>query len=178
MRFWLLCIFISTTLFGVNANPLLHRAQASIFPKLILLAKEPKNFLVDGRIVFAIVYEEEDSASASRLRTLMEQQYNGYIEEYPFTVVLIQYSKLDETLQASAVMALHSEKHIGEPAKLAIKKKIISFVEDVAYLNHGYLFSLNLERSTVIYMNKPMLPYYGIEFSDTLYRVVRFFDEQ
>ena len=178
MRFWLLCIFISTTLFGANSNSLLHRAQASIFPKLILLTKEPKNALVDGKIIFVIVYEEKDAVSASKLQTLMQQQYNGYIEEYPFNVVLIQYSKLDESLKASAIMALHSEKHIELPAKLAIKKKIISFVDDVAYLNYGYLFSLNLERSTVIYMNKPMLPYYGIEFSDTLYHVVRFFDEQ
>lgn len=178
MRFWLLCILIGTTLFGANSNLLLHRAQASIFPKLILLAKEPNNILVNGKIIFAIVYEDEDVAVATKLRTLMEQQYNDYIENYPFKVVLIQYSELNEALRASAVMALHSEKHIGEPAKLAIKKKIISFVEDAAYLNQGYLFALNLERSTIIYMNKPMLPYYGIEFSDTLYHVVRFYDEQ
>lgn len=177
MRLWLLTILIAAPLFGFDYNPLLLRAQASIFPKLILLVKEPKKVLVEGSIVFAIVHEAEDTASASRLKTLMEQQYNGQIEGYPFNVILIQYSKLNETLEASAVMALHSEKHIDEPAKLAIKKNIISFVEDAAYLNEGYLFSLNLERSTVIYMNKPMLPYYGIEFSNTLYHVVRFFDE-
>lgn len=177
MRLLLLSILIGTSLFGAGSNQLLLRAQAAIFPKLILLVKEPKNLLVDGSIVFAIVYEAEESASAAGLKLLMEQQHKGQIEGYPFKVILIQYSELKQTLEASAVMALPSKKHIDEPAKLAIKKKIISFVGDAAYLNRGYLFSLNLERSTVIYMNKPMLPYYGIEFSNTLYHVVRFFDE-
>jgi hypothetical protein len=178
MRLWLATMLIVLPLFGFSYSPLLLKAQASIFPKLLLLAKEPQKLLVEGGIVFAIVHEAEDTLSASGLKTLMEQQYKGRIEGYPFKVILIQYSELDDTLDASAIMALHSEKHIDEPAKLAIRKKIVSFVEDAAYLNEGYLFSLNLERSTVIYMNKPMLPYYGIEFSDTLYHVVRFFDEK
>ena len=166
MRLWLLTILIAVPIFGFNYNPLLLKAQASIFPKLLLLAKEPQKLLVKGSIVFALVYESEDIEAASRLKALMEEQYKGEIEGYPFTVVLIQYAQLDETLEASAVMALHSQDHIAEPAKLAIEKKIVSFVGDAAYMREGYLFSLNLERSTVIYMNKPMLPEYGLEFSD------------
>ncbi len=177
MRLWLVTMLIVVPLFGFSYSPLLLKAQASIFPKLLLLAKEPQKLLVRGSIVFAIVHEAEDTLPASEFKSLMEQQYKGRIEGYPFKVILIQYSELNETVEASAVMAFHSEKHIDEPAKLAVKKKIVSFVEDAAYLNEGYLFSLNMERSTVIYMNKPMLPYYGIEFSDTLYHVVRFFDE-
>ena len=176
MRLWLLSIFVTASLFGFDNN-LLIRAEVSIFPKLLLLVKEPQKVLVKGGIVFAIVHEEEEIGSALALKALMDQQYKGFIENYPFSVILVQYSKLNETLEASALMALRSKDHIDKPAKLAIKKKIISFVEDVAYLEEGYLFSLNLERSTIIYMNKPMLRYYGIEFSDTLYHVVRFFDE-
>jgi hypothetical protein len=177
MRLLLLSVLLSTALFGVNSNPLLLRAQASIFPKLILLAKEPKAFHVGGTIVFAIIHETSDTITANKLKALMQQQYGGVIEGFPFKVTLIQYSKLDETVQASAIMALHSDRHIGEPVELAIKKNIISFVGDAADLYKGYLFALNLERSTVIYMNKPMLPAYRIEFTDTLYQVVRFFDE-
>lgn len=178
MRLLLLSILLSTALFGVSSNPLLLRAQASIFPKLILLAKKPRNFLVDGSIIFVIVYESQDAITAGKLKELMQEQYHGQIEGFPFKVILIQYSDLDKTVEASAIMALHSDKHIEEPARLAIDKKCISFVEDAADLNKGYLFALNLERSTVIYMNKPMLPDYNIEFSNTLYRVVRFFDDK
>ncbi len=177
MRLLLLSILLSTLLFGVSSNPLLLRAQASIFPKLILLAKEPKTLLVDGAIVFAIVYEAADIVTARKLKELMQQQYHGQIEGFPFKVVLLQYSELDKTLKASAIMALHSDKQITKPAELAIKKSILSFVGDAADLKKGYLFALNLERSTVIYMNKPMLSAYRIEFSNTLYHVVRFFDE-
>ena len=177
MRLWLITLLVVVPLFASSYSPLLLRAQASIFPKLLLLAKEPEKLLVKGGIVFAIVYEDEDRESAFGLKTLMEQQYKGTIEGYPFKVILIQFTELNERLECSAVMALHSDKYMDEPVKLAIKKKIVSFVADAVYLKEGYLFSLNLERSTVIYMNKPMLPYYGIEFSDTLYHVVRFFDE-
>lgn len=177
MRTWLLSILVVVPLFGFNYNPLLLEAQASIFPKLLLLAKEPQKLLVNERIVFAVVHEAEDIESALELKHLMEEQYKSHIEGYPFSVILVEYSKLNETFEASAVLALHSEAFIHELAQLVIKKKIVSFVGDVVNLKEGFLFSLNLERSTVIYMNKPMLPSYGIEFSDTLYHVVRYFDE-
>lgn len=177
MRLWLLIVLAAMPIFGFNYNPLLLKAQASIFPKLLMLAKEPGKLLVNKDIVFAVIHEEEDYESAWQLKKLMEEQYEGHLEGYPFRIVLIDYEKLNDTLEASAVIALHSEKFIHELAQLVIKKKIVSFVGDAVYLKEGFLFSLNLERSTVIYMNKPMLPYYGIEFSDTLYHVVRFFDE-
>ncbi len=177
MRFWLLIVLIVIPVFGFNYNPLLLKAQASIFPKLLMLAKEPERLLIDENIVFAIIHEAEDVQSALKLKTLIEKQHDNGIGGYPFTIVLTEYEKLDDRLEASAVIALHSERFIHELAQLVIKKKIVSFVGDAVNLKEGFLFSLNLERSTVIYMNKPMLPSYGIEFSDTLYHVVRFFDE-
>lgn len=177
MRLWLLIVIIAMPIFGFNYNPLLLKAQASIFPKLFMLVKEPEKLLVDKDIVFAIIHESEGFESAWQLKNMIEEQYDGRLEGYPFRIVLKEYEKLDDTLQASAVIALHSEEFIHKLAQLVIKKKIISFVGDAVHLKEGFLFSLNLERSTVIYMNKPMLPYYGVEFSDTLYHVVRFFDE-
>jgi len=177
MRLWLLIILVAIPIFGFNYNPLLLKAQASIFPKLFMLVKEPEKLLIQKDVVFAIIHESEDFESAWQLKNMIEEQYDGRLEGYPFRIDLIEYEKLDDTLQVSAVIALHSEVFIQKLAQLVIKKKIISFVGDVAHLKEGFLFSLNLERSTVIYMNKPMLPRYGVEFSDTLYHVVRFFDE-
>ena len=177
MRLWLLIVLIVIPVFGFNYNPLLLKAQASIFPKLFMLVKEPERLLVDESVVFAIIHEEEDFESAWQLKNLIEDQYDGRLTGYPFRIILIEYERLDEKLEASAVIALHSEKYIHELAQLVIKKKILSFVGDAIHLKEGFLFSLNLERSAVIYMNKPMIPSYGVEFSDTLYHVVRFFDE-
>lgn len=177
MRLWLLIVFAVMPVFGFNYNPLLLKAQASIFPKLLMLAEEPEKLLVNKDIVFAIIHEEEDFESAWQLKNLMEEEYAGRLEGYSLRIVLMEYEKLDDKLEASAVIALHSDRFIGELARLVIKKKIVSFVGDAFHLKEGFLFSLNLERSTVIYMNKPMLPYYGVEFSDTLYHVVRFVDE-
>jgi len=177
MRLWLLIVLTAIPIFGFNYNPLLLEAQASLFPKLLMLAQEPEKLLVKENIVVAIIHEAEDIESALKLKSLMEEQYEDAIEGYPFTIVLLEYSKLNEDMEVSAVIALHSEKYLNKLAQLVIKKKIVSFVSDAAYLKEGFLFSLNLERSTVIYMNKPILPSYGIEFSDTLYHVVRFFDE-
>jgi hypothetical protein len=173
---WLLIILAAVPIFGFNYNPLRLKAQASIFPKLFMLVKQPEKLLVQKDVVFAIIHESEDFESAWQLKNMIEEQYHGRLEGYPFRVDLIEYEKLDDTLQASAVIGLHSELFIRKLAQLVIKKKIVSFVGDVIHLKEGFLFSLNLERSAVIYMNKPMLPRYGIEFSDTLYHVVRFFD--
>ena len=176
MRLWALVVLIVIPVFGFNYNPLLLKAQASIFPKLFMLVKEPDRILVKKDVVFAVIHEEEDFESAWQLKNMIEEQYDGRLEGYPFRIILIEYEKLDDTLEASAVIALHSEKFIQKLAQLVIKKKIVSFVGDAVDLKEGFLFSLNLERSAVIYMNKPMIPYYGIEFSDTLYHVVRFLD--
>ncbi len=177
MRLWLLIVLAAIPIFGFNYNPLLLKAQASIFPKLFMLVKEPEKLLVNKSIVFAVVHEEEDFESAWQLKNMIEEQYSNRLAGYPFRIILVEYEKLDDRLEASAVIALHSERFIQELAQLVIKKKILSFVGDAVHLKEGFLFSLNLERSAVIYMNKPMLPYYGVEFSDTLYHVVRFFDE-
>lgn len=177
MRLWLLIVMLAIPIFGFNYNPLLLKAQASIFPKLFMLVKEPAKLLVKDEVVFAIIHEEEDFESAWLLKNLIEEQYHGDLEGYAFRIVLIEYERLNDTLEASAVIALHSEEFIQALAQLVIKKKIVSFVGDAVHLKEGFLFSLNLERSAVIYMNKPVLPDYGIEFSDTLYHIVRFFDE-
>ena len=177
MRLWLLIVLVAIPVFGFNYNPLLLKAQASIFPKLFMLVKEPDKLLVNKDIVFAIIHEEEDLGSASKLKAMMQEQYEDTIEGYPLRIVLIEYKQVNNSLEASAIIALNSEESIDKLAQFVIKKKIVSFVSDAVHLKEGFLFSLNLERSTVIYMNKPILPSYEVEFSDTLYHVVRFFDE-
>jgi len=173
----ILWLMLAVPLFGFTYNQLQINAQASIFPKLLLLDKHPDTLLVDGKILFVIAYEPEDVLTASRLKAQMEQLYPGHIEGYPFEVKTVTFDRIDTSLNASALYVLHSEKSLQTASNVARDKGIVSFVYDIADLDKGYLFALTLERRTVIYLNRAMLPRYGITFADPLYQIVRFVDE-
>ncbi len=50
--------------FGYNYDDLVLKAQASIFPKIILLDKKIEDKKIDGKIVNTIVYDKTDYDTA------------------------------------------------------------------------------------------------------------------
>jgi len=53
---------------------------------------------------------------------------------------------------------------------------VISFSYDINNLNKGIMFSLSIEKSTVIYLDKDALFTRKIDFVDALLQIVRFVD--
>ena len=171
----LLCLH--TVLFAYSYNELLLKAQTSLFPKILLLDEHLQNKLVDGKIVYLVVYEENDVFSAVKVTELLEESFKARLDEYDFEVRMLRFEEIDANVEATAIYALNSELHIGRLAEIAQEKGIVTFAYDIAYLKKGLLLSLMVEKSTVLYLARPYLAKYRIEFVDVLYQIVRFIDE-
>lgn len=174
----LLSLIFANLAYGFSYNDILLKAQASIFPKIILLDKKLKNKLVNGEIVYTIVYEKIDYFTALEISSFIEKNYKGYFGGHPYKINLVQFSDISTQSQASVIHVLNSNTNIEKVAEIAKKKRIITFSYDIDNLKNGLLFSLMLEKSTVIYINKENLYTKDIEFVDSLYQIVKFIDKQ
>ncbi len=173
----LFLIFVNLA-YGYSYDDLLLRAQASIFPKIMLLDKKIENKLIDGMIVYTIAYEKSDYNTALLINKFIDANYNGHFNGYAYKINLVEYSDLSSATQASAIYVLNSDKYIKKVATFAKESGIITFSYDVKNLKAGLLFSLVLEKSTVLYMNKENLYVKKIDFVDSLLRMVKFIDKE
>lgn len=164
--------------YGYSYDDLLLKAQASIFPKILLLDKKIENKLIDGRVIYTIVYEKNDYNTALEINKFIDANYNGHFNGYAYKINLVEFSDLSSSTQASVIYALNSDKHIKKVADFARENGIIAFSYDVKNLKAGLLFSLMLEKSTVLYMNKENLYIKKIDFVDSLLRMVKFIDKE
>ena len=174
----LVSIIAHSALFGYSYDELLIKAQTTLFPKIMLLDRKLDNKLVDGKILYLIAYEESDDISAAGVRDLLVSTYSGMIEGHPVEFRTIPYDCIDDDTQATAIYALRSREHqIGKVAAIARAKGIITFAYEIAYLRQGLLFSLMVEKSTVLYLSRKNIQKYDVDFVDVLYQIVRFIDE-
>ncbi len=164
-------------LYANNYNDVLLRAQASIFPKIILLDKKLEDKLIDGKIVYTIVYTKSDYQIALETGKSIDANYNGHFDKYQYKINLVEFSDLSKETQASAIYALNSNTNIKKLAKIAREKGIVSFSYDLENLKQGLLFSLSLEKSTVLYLNKKNLDTKEVDFVDSLLQMVKFIDK-
>ena len=174
-RLLFLFLIFGNIAFGYTYNDLLLKAQTAIFPKLLLLDKQLNDKLVNGKIVYTIVYRENDYNKALEVRDLVDAYYKKNLDRYSFEITLVEYSDISENMNATAIYALNSDKGIEELAEIATSKGIITFAYDIATLKDGILFSMVVEKNTVIYLNKKILQRYDVDFVDSLYQIVKFF---
>ncbi|ADN08445.1 hypothetical protein [Sulfurimonas autotrophica] len=178
IRVLLFYFLLVQLLFGYNYDDLLLKAQASIFPKIMLLDKKIENKLVKNKIIYTIVYDGSDYQTALHVKKYIETTFKGRFDKYPYEIHLVDFSHLSTDTKASAFYVLKSStKNIQKAAKIAYEKRIISFSYDINNLKYGLLFSLIIENSTVLYLNKEYLHIKNIDFGDFLLQMVKFIDK-
>ena len=177
MRTLILILMLTSLVFGYNYNSVLLKAQASIFPKIMLLDKKIEEKLINGKIVYTVVYDSSDHKTALEISKLIKDNYKGHFGKYEYKINLVNSSDLSVDTEATAMYSLNSDHNINKVANIAKEKGIVAFSYDVENLKKGMLFSLMLEKSTVIYINKDNLDIQKVDFVDTLYRIVKFIDK-
>jgi hypothetical protein len=141
-----------------------------------LLDKKLDEKLVKGKIIFTIVYEKDDYPTAAQIDEFIKTNYKEHFDMYEYRINLVEFSELSEKTDATAIYALNSDKYIQKVAQIAKQKGIISFTYDKNNLNNGLLFSLMLEKSTILYINKNNLYPQKVDFVDSLLQMVKFID--
>jgi len=160
--------------FGYNYDDVLLKAQASIFPKVILLDKKIEDKLIEDKIVYTIVYDKIDYLTALSIKNFINKNFQGQLDKYNYKIDLVEINDFSEETEASAIYVLNLNEHIEKIAVIAREKGIISFSYGINNLKKGLMFSLVIEKSTVLYLKKENLYTQKIDFVDALLQMVRF----
>ena len=127
MRIITLILLFGSLLFGSNYNYVLLKAQATIFPKIMLLDKKLDEKLINGKIVYTVVYDESDYNTALDVSELIKDNHNGQLGKYDYRVNLVKSSDLSVDTEATAIYSLNSDKDITKVANIAKEKGIVAF---------------------------------------------------
>ncbi|MFT5659665.1 MAG: hypothetical protein ACI9TV_000287 [Sulfurimonas sp.] len=164
--------------FAYNYDEVLLKAQASIFPKIMLLDKKLEYKLIDGKIVYTIIYDKSDYFTALDINNFINTKYKGYLDKYAYRINLVEISDFSQRTEASSIYVLHVGKYIKKIATIAKEKGVISFSYDINNLKNGLMFSLSIEKSIVLYLEKRNIPSQDVDFVDSLLQMVRFIDSK
>lgn len=172
----LLCFVFVSLSYGFSYNNTLLKAQASIFPKILLLDKKLEEKLIDGKIIYTIIYNKDDYSTVQEIQKFIKENFNEHFDKYSYKINAVEFLDFSAETDATVVYVLNSDKYIEEVAKVVKIKGIISFAYDLKNLKSGLLFSLMLEKSTILYINKNNLYSEKVDFLDSLLQMVRFID--
>jgi hypothetical protein len=163
-------------LFGYNYDRVLIKAQASVFPKLILLDKDISNKVVDNKIIFTIVYHKSDYIKSIRIQKFIENKFNHTLGNYKLGVVLKEFDEVDSKDRSHAYYILKGDlQRVRSISKIAKQQRALTFVYELQYLSQEILFSLAMHNRAYIYLNRDAYHSYRVQFVDTLYQIIRFF---
>lgn len=163
--------------FGYNYDDILLKAQAAIFPKIVLLDKKIDNKLVDGKIVYTIVHDNSDLLTAQYIKNYIDKKYNGQLGSYKYVINLVDIDNYTDDIKTSAIYVLNLNEKITDLSLIARENGIISFSYDINNLKKGLMFSLVIEKSTVLYMEKDNIYTEKIDFVDALLQMVHFIEK-
>jgi len=173
-----LLFLIKSSLFGYNYDWVLLKAQANIYPKLIVLDNNVEEKLINNTVILTILYDPSDHQKAKELKEYINSLFHHKLQRFSFDVKLKEFSKLDEQTQATAFYALKAPpKDIKHAISIAQKKHLILFSYDLEDLKKGALISLYIDNQSTIYINNRVSKLYGIDFSDIFYTIARFKDD-
>lgn len=173
-RILLLLTFFQIFLFGYEYDELTLKAQATVFPKLILLDQDISKKLVDDKVVFSIVYQDGDQIEAQKVKSFIDKQFGGTLGAYKLKVIIESYEKVQKSNKSTAYYILNSEdSEMQKVAQIGIDHNLIVYTYDKYNFQNSILISLAIKDSTIIYLNKEMLKSYKINFVDALYQIVK-----
>ena len=176
-RYIILLILLYTTLFGYKYDNLLLKAQAYIFPKLILLDKDIAKKAVDNEIVFCIVHHPSDLIKSKKIKDLIEEKFGNKLDQYKLKVIRKTFDKVRKKERINAYYILQGPlSEVKKITAIAKEKNVPTFAYDPLYFKADVLISMTIENNSVLYLNPKVHKTYKIKFTDIFYQLVRLYD--
>lgn len=155
-------------------DPLLLRAQASIFPKIILLDQDLNRKTPGDEVVLTIVSMDRDLYIAQQLSELMADKYGSRLGNKKLTVKITTFEDFDENAMATSYIVLHGpESSIKKVVSHASSRGRIVFSYSFSSFIYQALVSVYVKEKTYIYLNKSAVQLYGIKFLPVFYKITK-----
>ncbi len=159
------------TLFGYDE--FLLEAQMSVIPKIALLDKEISKKLIDDKLTVVIAHETEDAERARMIAVEMNAKTQGKIGPYQFRAVAVDFYNLSKTPMSFLYILKGGDQNIKKAITAAKTKGVVSFTHRRSDIESGAVLSMDIERKTVVILNRSAMKDGGIRFVDSFYKIVR-----
>ena len=174
MKILLIILLVSLSLYSYEYDELLLRAQASMFPKIILLDQEINLKITDSTVLLSIIYNDNEAKEANDFKDLIDKEYKGVLGSYSLVIKTVHVDKFSSTDNSSAYFIFDAiDKNKKDVVTHAIKNKRISFSYSNKCFANNTLISLFLKERTYIYLNKSALSEYKIKFAPIFYKIAK-----
>ncbi len=169
----LLAIFAASTLFALPYDEFLLETQLSLLPKIALLEKSQSAARKDIMEIL-IVYNQDDEEIAKYAVGFLDKKFQGRVGTYRLKVTLSTFDKCCLPGRDTIVYCLNgTEAQLAKVQSYVRQNGFISAIYDSQSLKNGFLFSVILERTPIILMNKKVLKDQQFIFPPNFYTIVR-----
>jgi hypothetical protein len=153
---------------------LLLRAEASIFPKIVLLDKHLDKKSADDIVSISIIHTEKDAYIAQQLLSSIKDKYGDNLGNKKLLVTLNSFNDIDKNSPATAYIVLQgSGKKLKKAISFASSNNRIVFSYSYTDFKHNALISLHVKEKTYIYLNKSAVQLYDIKFLPVFYKLTK-----
>ena len=170
----LLLYLISSITFAYDYDPLLLRAQATIFPKIVMLDENINQKINGDTVSILIISSTEDKVVAKTIKKHILDKYKNKLGGKVLSVQTLKISELSKNTTATAYIILKTTKdNLNKVTSLASKNKRIVFSYDYKDFINNTLISVHVREKTYVYLNKSVLHDYDIKFIPLFYKIVK-----
>ena len=167
-------ILISTHTHAYDYDPLLIRAQASIFPKIILLDKDLNRKIENNQIIIEILHTKIEKDVALNIKSLIENKYKSDLGNRRLIININSFESFDPDNIVTAYFILKGSSDIhNKVTSHAANTQRLVFSYDYKDFERNVLISVLMKEKTYIYLNKSAIHDYDIKFLPLFYKIVK-----
>jgi len=167
-------IIFSSRAWTETYDPFLLRAEASIFPKIILLDKNLSIKAPENEVTITIVSTSQDDEAATQLMYLINDKYKNGLGDNKLKVNVTTFDIFKELPLATAYIVLQgSEDAYKKVTSYASSHNRIVFSYSYTDFIKKSLISMLVKEKTYIYLNKSAVQLYDIKFIPVFYEIIK-----
>lgn len=178
MKFILLLLFLTYSLFGININESLLSVHATLVPKIPLMDYKFQEKVPQKTIHIVIFYDKNDYRNAKLFEKKIHAKYDKGIKEYPIKTTLHVYNKKQAPLANLYYLLPSNKKNISNVIKMGAKNSIITFSYSPKDLADGAMISLLIGTKVQPIINLKALKANSITFRPIFLKISTIYKNQ
>lgn len=175
MKFLILLLILTSSIFAVTINESLLKIHATLLPKLYLMDYSYAKKIKNNSITMAIMYHKSEYKNALSLKNKIETRYSNGLKSYKIEVQLVLYSNIENSNANIYYLFPTNSKNIKNVVKKANEKKALTFSYLKDDLKYGVMISLVIGIKVKPILNLNAIKVHNISFRPILLNISSIF---